>query len=283
MPEMKLTATKREILGKKTKQLRSQGLTPAHLFGHALESLPLQCNTTELLKILAQAGTTRLLSLKIEGDKETKKVFVREIQKDVLSRQLLHVDFYQVNKDEKMQMSIPIVLVGDAPALRGKGRMVSRGITEIRVECLPEKVPPQIDVDISILKELEQGIYVKDFVLDPDIIVHADPQQLVVKVTEVIVKVEEEKVVVAAEGEAAEGEAGAAEGAEGAAKPGAEGAAKPGAEGAAKPGAGGAAKPGAGGAAKPGAGGAAKPGAGGAAKPGAGAAGGKAEKGEKKK
>jgi large subunit ribosomal protein L25 len=234
MPEMKLTATKREVLGKKTKQLRSQGLTPAHLFGHALESQSLQCATTDLLKILAQAGTTRLLSLKVEGDKETKRVFVREIQRDVISRALLHVDFYQVRKDEKMQMGIPIVLVGDAPALRGKGRMISRGIMELRIECLPEKVPPQVEVDISVLTELEQGLYVKDIVLDPDIIVHADPQQLVVKITEVIVKVEEEKVVVAAEGEAAAGEAGAVEGA---AKPGAEGAAKPGAEAAAKPGA----------------------------------------------
>jgi len=233
MPEMKLTATKREVLGKKTRVLRRQGITPAHLFGHALESQTLQCNTTELLKILAQAGTTRLLSLKVEGDKEPRRVFVREIQRDVLSRQLLHVDFYQVKKDEKMQMDIPIVLVGDAPALRGKGRMVSRGITEIRIECLPEKVPPQIEVDISVLKELEQGLYVKDIILDPDIAVHADPQQLVVKVTEVIIKVEEEKPVVA-EAEAVAGEAGAEEGA---AKPGAEAAVKPGAEAAAKPGA----------------------------------------------
>jgi len=246
---MKITATKREVLGKKTKQLRSQGLTPAHLFGHDLESQSLQCTTNDLIKILVQAGKTRLLTLKVEGDKEPKRVFVREIQRDVLSRQLLHVDFYQVNKDEKMQLNIPIVLKGEAPALKGKGRMVSRGITELRIECLPEKVPPQIEVDISILTELEQGIYVKDIVLDPEIAVHADPQQLVVKVTEVTIRVEEEKPVVAAEGEAAvEGEAGAAEGA---AKPGAEGAAKPGAEGAAKPGAEGAAKPGAGGAAKP--------------------------------
>jgi len=229
---MKLTATKRDVLGKKTQVLRRQGITPAHLFGHNLESQSLQCATADLLKILAQAGTTRLLSLKVEGDKEPKRVFVREIQRDVLSRQLLHVDFYQVKKDEKMQMDIPVVLVGDAPALRGKGRMISRGITELRIECLPEKVPPQIEVDISVLQELEQGLYVKDIVLDPEIIVHADPQQLVVKVTEVIIKVEEEKPVIA-EAEAAAGEAGAEEGA---AKPGAEAAAKPGAEAAAKPG-----------------------------------------------
>jgi large subunit ribosomal protein L25 len=218
MPEMNLTATKREVLGKKTRVLRRQGLTPTHLFGHNIKSQSLQCNTTELIKILAQSGTTRLVSLRIEGDKEPKNIFVREIQRDVLSHQLLHVDFYQVKKGEKMQMDVPIVLVGEAPAMRGKGRMISRGVDELKIECLPEKVPPQIEVDISVLTELEQGIFVKDIVLDPDITVHTDPEQLVVKVMEVTVKAEEE-VPVAAEAEAPEAE-GEVE--EGAAKPAAE-------------------------------------------------------------
>ena len=96
-------------------------------------------------------------------------------------------------------MDVPIVLVGEAPAMKGKGRLLSRGITMLSIECLPEKVPPQIEVDISKLTELEQAIHVKDIVLDPDIAVHADPEQLVVKVTEVVIKVEEEKPVVAEE------------------------------------------------------------------------------------
>jgi large subunit ribosomal protein L25 len=224
MPELKLNAARREVLGKKVKRLRRDGLTPAHLFGHDLESQALQCNTGDLMKVLSRAGTTRLVSLKVDGDKNPKNVFVREVQRDVLSRQLLHVDFYQVRKGEKMQMDVPIVLVGEAPAMRGKGRLLSKGISELRIECLPDKVPPQIEVDISVLKELEQGIYVKDIVLDPEITVHADPQQLVVKVTEVIIKIEEEKPV-AVEAEAAAVAEGEAVPAEGAAKPGAEAAA----------------------------------------------------------
>src|SRR5512136_792274 len=132
MAEMKLTASKRKALGKKVKTLRSAGKTPAHLFGHGLSSEALQCDTTELMKILTRAGTTRLVTLKIDGDKEPRAVFVREIQRDVMSRELLHVDFYQVRKDEKMQMDVPIVLVGEAPAMRGKGRLISRGITLLK-------------------------------------------------------------------------------------------------------------------------------------------------------
>ncbi len=217
MQELKIKATKRDVLGKKTRFLRRQGITPAHLFGHSLESLTLQCDSNELKKIVAHAGTTRLVSLNIEGEKEAKTVFLREIQRDSLSRELLHVDFYQVRKGEKLIMDVPIVLVGEAPALKGKGRIISRGTTALKLECLPEKVPPQIEVDISILTELDQSIYIKDIHLDPDILVHDDPELLVVKISEIIIKIEEEKPVVeaVAEGEIpAEGE----EGAEGAAE-----------------------------------------------------------------
>jgi large subunit ribosomal protein L25 len=193
------------VLGKKNRFLRRRGITPAHLFGHSLESLALQCDTGELRKIVSHAGTTRLVSLKVAGEKEPKSVFVREIQTDPLGKYLLHVDFYQVMKGEKMTMDVPIVLVGEAPAMKGKGRMISRGITMLSIECLPEKVPPQIEVDISGLLELEQAIKVKDIILDPDITVHVDPEQLVVKVTEIIIKVEEEKPV-AVEEVAVEGE-----------------------------------------------------------------------------
>jgi large subunit ribosomal protein L25 len=213
MEELKLTASKREVLGKRNRFLRRRGITPAHLFGHSLESLALQCDTAELKRIVAHSGTTRLVSLKIDGEKGPKSVFVREIQRDALGKTLLHVDFYQVTKGEKMTMDVPIVLVGEAPAMKGKGRMLSRAIATLSIECLPEKVPPQIEVDISRLVELEQAIHVKDIILDPDITVHVDPEQLVVKVTEVIIKIEEEKPVVAEE-VAVEGEEEAEAGAE---------------------------------------------------------------------
>jgi large subunit ribosomal protein L25 len=94
--------------------------------------------------------------------------------------------------------------------MKGKGRMLSHGISELSIACLPDKVPPQIEVDISVLEELDQSLHVKDVVLDPDITVHDDPEQLLVKVTEITVKEEVvEEAAAEEEGEAAEGEAGA--------------------------------------------------------------------------
>ncbi len=214
MPELKINAARREVLGKKNRFLRRQGVTPAHLFGHNLESLTLQCDTAELRKVVASAGETRLIDLKVKGDHEPKKVFVREVQRDALGKILMHVDFYQVSMTEKMTMNVPIVLVGEAPAMKGKGRILVRAISELGIECLPACVPPQIEVDISSLDDLDKAIHVKDIVLGPEITVHADPEQMVVKVSEVMVKAEEEAVPKAAVAEAAEAEAKPEEGAE---------------------------------------------------------------------
>jgi large subunit ribosomal protein L25 len=210
MEDSVLKAAKRNVLGKKNRFLRRQGITPTHLFGHNIESQALQCDTDQLKQIIAHAGTTRLISLKIDDEKQPKSVFVREIQRDVVSQRLLHVDFYQVRKGEKIAVNVPIVLVGEAPAMKGKDRMLSHGITSLSIECLPDNVPPQIEVDISLLEEIEQAIHVRDIVLDPGITVHADQEQLVVKVTEAVVKGEEVEEV-AAEEEAAEVEAPAEE------------------------------------------------------------------------
>ena len=210
MDDLTLQVTRRNVLGKKNRFLRRQGITPAHLFGHNIESQALQCDTLQLKQIIAHAGTTRLISLRIDGEKQPKSVFVREIQRDAVSNQLFHVDFYQVKKGEKIAVGVPIILVGESPAMKGKGRMLTHGITSLSIECLPDHVPPQIEVDISLLEEVEQAIHVKDIVLDPDITVNADPEQLVVKVTEAVVKVEEveevavEEAVAEAEAEAPE-------------------------------------------------------------------------------
>lgn len=204
MENLTLQASSRDVSGKKTRFLRRQGITPTHLFGRDIKSLTLQCDTDALKQLIAQAGRTRPVSLKIDDEKGRRSVFVREIQRDVITRQLLHVDFYQVKKGEKITVDVPIVFVGEAPALKAKGRMLAHSITSLNLECLPDNVPPQIEIDLNSLEELGQAIYVKDIILAPDITVHADPEQLVVKISEAIVKEVEEEVPVEAEEEEAE-------------------------------------------------------------------------------
>jgi len=172
-------------------QAINRNVSGTHLFGHNLESLALQCDTANLQRIIARAGETRLINLEIEGGKQPRTVFIREIQRDELTGQLLHVDFYQVKKTEKMKVEIPIVLVGEAPAMKEKGRLLTHGVTSLSIECLPGEVPPRIEVDLSPLEAVEQPIHVRDIILSPGIMITTDPDQLVVKVSEARVVAEE--------------------------------------------------------------------------------------------
>ena len=184
MEGIALKATARDIVGKKTRFLRREGITPTHIFGHNLKSLALQCNTDELRRVIARVGTTALFSLGIDGEKRPRKVLIREIQNDPLGRQILHVDFYQIEMTEKLKVDVPIILGGEAPAMKVKGRSLHQSLTSLNIECLPDKLPHEIEVDLSPLTELGQAIHVKDLGLSTDITVINDPGQLIVKISE---------------------------------------------------------------------------------------------------
>ncbi|UCG55360.1 MAG: 50S ribosomal protein L25 [Dehalococcoidia bacterium] len=212
MADLTLKAAKREVLGKKTRFLRKQGITPTHLFGHGIKSMALQCNTAELKQIIAKGGTTRLIDINLETENHPRSAFIREIQRDEISGQLLHVDFYQIKKTEKITANIPIILIGEAPALKSKDNMLEQLLNEIGVECLPEKLPPQIEVNLNHLEETGQSIHVRDIALKKDISIITDPEQIIVKISRIKVTVEkeevEEEVVEEVEVEAVEAEAG---------------------------------------------------------------------------
>jgi large subunit ribosomal protein L25 len=195
MDKIELTVANREILGKKVKHLRRQGITPVHIFGHGIESLALQCDTRELEQVLSQAGQTRLISLKLAKEKKPRTVVVREFDRDWRRGELVHVDFYQVKMEEKIRLEVPVVLVGEAPALKSKANMLEHELGTLTVECLPAKIPNSLEVDISSLTEPDQSIRVKDVALAEGITVLNNPELVVVKISLRPVEKIEEKVV----------------------------------------------------------------------------------------
>jgi large subunit ribosomal protein L25 len=212
----------REATGKKVKFLRSKGVVPVHLFGHNVPSKALQGDAVSLGKAIAHAGHTRLINLKVAGDSENRVVMVKEVQKNPIKGNLLHVDFYQVNMAEKIRVEVPIVLVGESPALKIRENMLMHTMFSLHIECLPGKMPDNIPVDLGLIKEVNQAVYVRDVVM-PDIKIMNDPDLTIAKVTLRPIEVVEEKPVAvaaaAAEGAApAEGAAAAAAPTEGAAK-----------------------------------------------------------------
>jgi len=195
MDKLELALTNRDILGKRVRFLRRQGITPAHLFGHGIESMALQGDTAKIEKLLAQAGKAKLINLKLDKEKKPRLVLLREFQRGPIRGELLHIDFFQVKSKEKITVEVPIVLLGEAPALDTTGNTLMQELDTLTVECLPAKIPAEIELDISSLTEPEQMIRVKDIKLGRGITILNDPDLAVVKISSWHVeKVEEEMV-----------------------------------------------------------------------------------------
>ncbi len=213
MDKIIIKLSPRTVTGKKTRFLRRAGVTPCHVFGHNLDSETLQATTAELERVVALAGSTRLVALQTEGKKQ-RMAFIREVQRTPVGGGLFHVDFYQVNMHEPIKAEIPLRLVGDAPALKTKGRILVHPIGHIEVESLPGNLPASIAVDLSVLLELHDAIHIRDIKVEPEVTVLSEPDQLVAKVSEISIKAEEviaAPVAAAAEAAPAEGAASAAE------------------------------------------------------------------------
>jgi len=198
MKQIELRATSREILGKKVRFLRRQGIIPLHLFGHSVESIALQCDEAQLKRVLAQAGKTRLISLKLDKGKKPRNVVVREVQKDMRTDGLLHVDLYQIKMTEKIRVEVPVVVVGEAPALKSKENMLLQELNSLTVECLPNEIPASVKVDLSSLTERGQAIRVEDVILGKEVAILNDPELVMARIgsrpkekVEEVVEVEE--------------------------------------------------------------------------------------------
>lgn len=195
MEQIELKAAKREVLGKKVRFLRRQGITPTHLFGHGIDSMALQCDAAELQQVLARAGKTRLVNLKIAKERKTRTIIIREVQAELRTGKSLHVDFYQVQMAEQVKMEVPIALIGEAPALKSKENMLAQELNTLSIECLPAEIPASIELDITSLTESDQALRVKDLELDEGISILNEPEQIVARIsTRPVERIEEVEV-----------------------------------------------------------------------------------------
>jgi large subunit ribosomal protein L25 len=199
MDQIELKVATREVLGKKVRFLRRQGITPIHVYGHGIDSLALQCDTAELHQVLAEAGYTRLINLIFDGKNGQRTVVLREVQRENRTGGILHVDFYEVRMAEVVKVDIPIVLIGESPALKLKENVLVHDLNSLEVECLPAKIPASIELDISVLTEVDQVIRVRDIQLDEGISILDDPEQMVVRIQSRPMERIEEEVVEEAE------------------------------------------------------------------------------------
>jgi large subunit ribosomal protein L25 len=193
MEQIELKAEKRTIIGKRVKVLRREGIIPALLYGPKTEPVPIQCDARELQRVLAWAGGTNLIALRIGDAGKPKMTLVSEVQRDSITNDLYHVDFYQVVMTEKVTTEVSIVFVGEPPAVQQSDVMLLQGADSVEVECLPGDLIHSIEVDLSGL-EIDDVIYVKDLQVPDNVAILTDGEELVAKVQYLYIPEEEEEV-----------------------------------------------------------------------------------------
>lgn len=190
MEQVELTAEKRVVVGKQVKQLRRQGWVPGVVYGHDFEALPVQLDVRSLGRVLERAVGTHLINLRVAGQDEPLLALVREVQRDAITGQLLHVDFYRVRMTERLRTEIPLVLVGESPIVERNEGLLLQGIAAVEVECLPKDLVDAIHVDVSGLDRLDMTLHVRDLSVPSGIEILTDPDEMVVRV----VPLEEERL-----------------------------------------------------------------------------------------
>lgn len=178
---LSLKAKTREVKGKKVNLLRKQGKIPAVLYGHKIKPVNLVVDYSTFEKIFNQAGESTLVDLTID-DKKPVKVLIQDYQLEPATNQFIHVDFHQVRMDEKLHTEIALKFVGEALAVKESNGILVTNIDALEVECLPQDLVHEIEVDISSLKTFDDVIHVSDIKLPPKVMVLNVPADVVVLV-----------------------------------------------------------------------------------------------------
>jgi len=176
-------ATTRTVVGRKVKKIRKEGLLPATVYGKAFESLSIQFNLAEVEKLFSDIGESTLVEV-ILDEKEKLPILFRNPQYHPIIGDLIHIDCYKVNLKEKISTMVPLEFVGESQSVKD-GNTLMTVTDEIEIEALPADLPENIEVDLSVLDNLEATITVADLKIDTSILtVLTDAEQLIAKTEE---------------------------------------------------------------------------------------------------
>ncbi|MGQ9570304.1 MAG: 50S ribosomal protein L25/general stress protein Ctc [Thermodesulfovibrionales bacterium] len=178
---MTISAERRVEVGKgAARSLRRKEMIPAVLYRGG-DSQPIKFSKKDLLKFInTTAGQQVMVNLQFE-DGTSKLALMKDYQIDPIKGELLHADFFEVSLTEKVKVSVHVSIVGEPVGVKRDGGILQYLLREIEVECLPDRIPSHIKLDISNL-EIGQSLHVADIKLEEEIKVLTDPDEVVVNV-----------------------------------------------------------------------------------------------------
>ena len=194
MDQITLEAEQRTVLGKKVKALRREGKLPAVIYGKGVDPLPITLDARDVRITLAEIGANTLITIKIDG--EDHLALVRDLQREVISRGLLHVDFQAVSLEESISTTVPVAVEGEAPAVSEYNALLVTELEELEIEAKAKDLPDRITVDVTGLTEIGDNILIRDLMISGDVRILNDPDEIVIVVaapTVLEIEIEEEE------------------------------------------------------------------------------------------
>lgn len=180
--QVELQITHREVEGKAVKRLRKQGLIPANIFGHHQQSTPIQVSAFDFDRLRRSHGATGIIALRLADSVHVETALIRHVQRDPRTGKIIHVDFFRVRLDERLNVKVALRLIGESPAVKDAGGVLLHLLDTLEIECRADEIPEYIDVDVTPLAEIDAMIHAEEVQLPPNIKLITDPKEGVVKV-----------------------------------------------------------------------------------------------------
>jgi large subunit ribosomal protein L25 len=208
-----IKAEKREQSGKGfARRLRAEGKIPITLYGGGKDAVSIAADLSELAAILrSDTGANTIFSLDLAGEKGD--VMFQDRQIDPVKGRLLHADLRRLKKGEKIEVTVPVHLIGDPVGTTQDDGVLQQPIREIKVLCEPADIPEFFELNVEHLA-LGESVHVSDIKAGDEVEIHEDPETVIASVVLVKEELEElgpeegtEPEIVGEEGE--EGEAAA--------------------------------------------------------------------------
>ena len=183
-----LMLEKRDVIGKKMKQMRADGKMPAVFYGKKEKATSVSVEQRAFEKVFKEAGYNTVIML--EGIGSTKEALIHDVATDPVRDTPRHVDFYIIEKGQKVQVEVPIEFEGIAPAVKELGGVLVKVLHTVEVEAEPSRLPQEIIVDVSSLVDFNSQICIKDLRVPDGVLILGNPEEVVVLASEAV----EEKV-----------------------------------------------------------------------------------------
>ena len=198
---LSLSAEIRKKGSRELSSLKKKGKLPAVVYGPGAKNVFIEVDERDFKKVFEEAGESSLIELIVEKEGGEKRlVLIHDIQRDPLTDEIIHADFYQAPLKEEIEVTVPLVFEGESKAVKELGGTLVKDIHEVEVRALAKNLPHEIKVDVSNLQAFEDKIFVRDLKLPAGVKIKRDPQEIVVwvaepeKVEEELAQVIEEKV-----------------------------------------------------------------------------------------